>query len=258
MATIELAQQAPQAVANASASTNSNSSLVDTVLAPMPGTATVVPADDDLSDFIRGIRPMSEATTEQKRAIADIKDAEQQAKDASLEQQRQSELLEREEKEELSYRKSLIQRGANGINMARGLVDSAKNGIGNIPIPGGLTFAILVLLILFLLIVQVNGKSRLSWLWLVLTNNAFVDTNPSSPAPSDATAPSNGGSGSGSNVTPIPSGTFGEGNDAGGFGGGASGNFGGPQGFAGNPNVGGASGNFGSASPSISLAGEFF
>ncbi len=229
MAKIELSQ-IPQPSPD---STNSggNNSPIDTVLSPMPGTPKVVPDDE--------VDTSGKATPK-----PDEEDQEDEGTDVT---------------NQGTNRREFLRRGATS---AWGAVNSVKNGIGNIAMPGGLALPIITLLVLFLLIVQVNGKSRFSWLWLVLTNNAFVDTNPSNPGNADNSGSSTTSNGAGSNfgttpgTTTIPPGTFGAGNDAGGYGGGTSGDFGSSTGFAGDPNVNGSSGNFGT-SAYVSMSQEF-
>ena len=219
--TIDLALQGAPLSANEPIGTPDDSPI-DTVLAPVPGTPTVVPAQGKVSPTGKLVVPDEPAA-----ATEGTQETEVQLQG------------------EIRQQNALL----NTLSSVWSAAISARNGIGNIPIPGGLTFAILTLLVLFFLIVQVNGKSRFTWLWLVLTGNATVDTNPSNPGTADnangSTGAASGGFATGSTSTPIPAGTFGAGNDAGGFGGGASGNFGG-NGSAG----GGTSGAFSFVAPS--------
>jgi hypothetical protein len=220
MASIEIdLQRASQPSPTASSTPTvgvDDTSPIDTVLAPVPGTPSVVPGDEK-------VYPKQDDTDEE--------DADSRQEDALL---RQNQLR----------RQKLFERGSNA---AWGAANSVKNGIGKIPIPMGLTFAVLALVVLFFLLVQVNGKSRVSWLWLVLSGNAYVSGEKNgvldtTPTPTTPTTNATG-------TTSIPVGTFG-GTDAGGYGGGASGNFGSSAGTFGGTDAGGfgggASGNFSS------------
>lgn len=199
IATIDAVLSAPQIPLDVS---SGGSSPIDTVISPVPGTPTVVPDNDDLSD-IKEKREEDELSAEQQALTS------QQREEAQLQQMqaRQANLLQR------------------GLGSAWSAANSVKNGIGSIAMPGGLATPVITLLILFFLIVQANGKTRASWLWLALTNNAFVDTSSAdSSSGSDSSGSGADSSGSGSS---IPSGTFETpGSGAGGLGGGSSGNFG--------------------------------
>ena len=130
------------------------------------------PASDLTSDIIAP--PPSAATPAQKeearaKAEADKLLEKYQSEQEALELQRQS----------------LIKRQLTDTAQAtKRAIGSVQNGLGRVPIPGGLAFPLVTLLILFMLLIKINGNTRIGWLWLVMSGNAALpESTGGGPAP---------------------------------------------------------------------------
>src|SRR5260370_1503041 len=94
---------------------------------------------------------------------------EEQAKEKTEKQLKEQRELELK-------RQSLIKRQLQETGRAtQQVLNSTKNGLSGVKMPGGLTFPLLTLIVLFMLLVRVNGHTRLGWLWLVVTGDAAIE-----------------------------------------------------------------------------------
>ncbi len=113
---------------------------------------------------------------------------EEQAKEKTEKQLKEQRELELK-------RQSLIKRQLQETGRAtQQVLNSTKNGLSGVKMPGGLTFPLLTLIVLFMLLVRVNGHTRLGWLWLVVTGDAAIEAGTGGGGPGLAvdTSSSNG------------------------------------------------------------------
>lgn len=99
-------------------------------------------------------------------------------KDVKAELEGQGSKVAPSEKEKLlaqQKRNSLIQQRLLATGRSAGqTLNSVQNGLGNVPMPGGIAVPLIVLTVFLMLLVKINGHTRLEWLWLVVTKNAQV------------------------------------------------------------------------------------